>query len=47
MFAIKKFKNAKTKKFENDKERKQYFAIQSYYKNKASVYSTKKKTTKK
>ena len=44
MFGLKKFKDAKTKKFDSDKERKRYFAIQSYYKKKAKsgVYSTKK-----
>lgn len=44
MFGTKKFKKAKTKKFNSDKERKQFFAIQAYYKNKAkaSVYSEKK-----
>lgn len=45
MFATKKFKDAKTKKFDNDKERKRFFAIQSYYKNKAKngSYSNDKK----
>jgi hypothetical protein len=42
MFGIKKFKKAKTKKFESDKERKQYFAIQTYYKKKNE--QAKKKT---
>ena len=44
MFATKKFKQAKAKKFDSDKERKRFFAIQAYYKKKAkvSVYSTKK-----
>ena len=42
MFGIKKFKKAKTKKFESDKERKQYFAIQTYYKKKNE--QVKKKT---
>lgn len=48
MFGIKKYKDAKTKKFNNDKERKQFFAIQSYYKNKAKTgsYSAKKSTKK-
>lgn len=49
MFGIKKFKDAKTKKFDNDKDRKQFFAIQAYYKNKTKTgaYSAKKKITKK
>lgn len=32
MFGLKKFKETKTKKFESDKKRKQYFAIQNHYK---------------
>lgn len=44
MFGLKKFKDTKTKKFENDKKRKQYFAIKNYYENKSS---TKVKQTKK
>jgi hypothetical protein len=49
MFGIKKFKDAKTKKFETDKERKQFFAIQAYYQNKpkSKAYSSYKKITKK
>lgn len=35
MFGLKKFKETKTKKFESDKNRKQYFAIQNYYKAKS------------
>lgn len=31
MFGSKKFKDVKTKKFENDKKRRQYFAIKNYY----------------
>lgn len=49
MFGTKKFKDAKTKKFDSDKTRKQFFAIQSYYKSKAkkSAYTlTKQKSTK-
>ena len=40
MFGLKIFKDTKTKKFANDKERKQYFAIKNYY-------AKKKLTTKK
>ncbi len=49
MFGTKKFKDAKTKKFNDDKERKQFFAIRAYYKNKpkASVYTEKKNKPKK
>lgn len=45
MFGLNKFKKAKTKNFKSDKERKQYFAIKSYYikKNEASNSVTKKK----
>ena len=41
MFGLKKFNDTKTKKFENDKQRKQHFAIQNYYKKKIAM--TKKK----
>lgn len=45
MFGSNKFKKAKTKNFKSDKERKQYFAIKSYYikKNEASNNITVKK----
>ena len=43
MFGLKKFKDTKTKKFENDKKRKQYFAIKSYYDNKSSTKSKQQK----
>ena len=35
MFGLKIFNKSKSKKFKNDKERKRYYAIQNYYKNKA------------
>ena len=35
MFGLKKFKEAKTKKFESDKKRKQHFAIKNHYKTKS------------
>lgn len=38
MFGLKLFNKTKTKKFKTDKERKQYFAIQNYYKNKNSTH---------
>lgn len=34
MFGLKIFTKTKTKKFASDKDRKQYYAIQSYYKKK-------------
>lgn len=34
MFGLKLFAKTKTKKFESEKERKQYFAIVGYYKKK-------------
>lgn len=45
MFGSKKFKEIKAKKFDSDKERKRFFAIQSYYKKKEKidVCSIKKK----
>ena len=46
MFGLKIFKDTKTKKFKNDKERRQFFAIQNYYKTK-SVGSKSKKDIKK
>ena len=33
MFGLKLFTKTKTKKFASDKDRKQYYAIQGYYKN--------------
>lgn len=50
MFVIKLFAKTKTKKFANDKDRKQYYAIQGYYKKKNESYnnqSYKSKTSKK
>ena len=48
MFGTKKFKTAKTKKFESSKERKQFFAVQAYYKNKPKkgAYSAQNKFSK-
>ena len=34
MFGLKLFTKTKTKKFASDKDRKQYYAIQGYYKRK-------------
>ena len=34
MFGLKLFTKIKTKKFASDKDRKQYYAIQGYYKKK-------------
>ena len=34
MFGLKLFTKTKTKKFANDKDKKQYYAIQRYYKKK-------------
>ena len=36
MFGIKMFAKTKTKRFASDKSRKQYYAIQGYYKEKSS-----------
>lgn len=50
MFGIKLFAKTKTKKFANDKDRKQYYAIQGYYKKKnetVNIPSRKPKKTKK
>lgn len=44
MFGIKMFTKTKAKKFASDKDRKQYYAIQGYYKNKNR--QTNKKTIK-
>lgn len=44
MFGLKLFAKTKTKKFANEKGRKQYYAIQGYYKkkNQASIKSKPK-----
>ena len=42
MFGLKKFKETKTKKFESDKKRKQYFAIKNKYKVKSVSVKSKK-----
>lgn len=42
MFGLKLFTKTKAKKFASDKDRKQYYAIQGYYKKSGSV---NKKTT--
>ena len=44
MFGLKLFTKTKTKKFASDKDRKQYYAIQGYYKkkNEATKASTAK-----
>ena len=50
MFGLKLFTKTKTKKFASDKDRKQYYAIQGYYKrkNESKNRSTQRsKTTKK
>ena len=44
MFGLKLFTKTKTKKFASDKDRKQYYAIQGYYKKKGS--ETNKPTSK-
>ena len=44
MFGLKLFAKTKTKKFASDKDRKQYYAIQGYYKKKNE--STKTSTSK-
>ncbi len=46
MFGSKKFKEIKSRKFKSDNKRKQFFAIQNYYKSK-SVGSKSKTETKK
>jgi hypothetical protein len=43
MFGLKKFKEAKSRSFANEKERKKYFAIKEYYKNKNNEQVNKKK----
>ena len=47
MFGLKLFAKTKTKKFASDKDRKQYYAIQGYYKkkNELSNKSTQKSKT--
>ena len=47
MFGLKIFKDTKTKKFKSEKERKQYFAIQNYYKNKNATQTPNKNKDKK
>ena len=50
MFGIKLFTKTKTKKFATDKDRKQYYAIQDYYKKKSELERnliTKQQNTKK
>lgn len=44
MFGLKLFTKTKSKKFTSDKDRKQYYAIQGYYKKKKD--SIKQTTTK-
>ena len=49
MFGLKIFTKTKTKKFANDKDRKQYYAIQGYYKrtrqsSKSSIANIKPKS---
>lgn len=40
MFGLKLFTKTKTKKFASDKDRKQYYAIQGYYKKKKESVNT-------
>lgn len=40
MFGLKLFTQTKTKKFASDKDRKQYYAIQGYYKKKNESTNT-------
>ena len=50
MFGLKLFTKTKTKKFASDKDRKQYYAIQGYYKKKketANAPAQKQKSSKK
>ena len=44
MFGLKKFNDKKTKKFDNDKKRKQYYAIKNYYKTKNATVKSKNST---
>ena len=47
MFGLKIYKDTKTKKFANDKERKKYFAIKNYYaKNQTQTKTSKVKKKK-
>ncbi len=46
MFGLKKFNDTKTKKFGNDKMRKQKFAIKTYYKSKTTAVKTKDNNSK-
>ena len=46
MFGLKVFTKTKTKKFANDKDRKQYYAIQGYYKKKKEIANKTLQTTK-
>lgn len=49
MFELKLFAKAKTKKFASEKDRKQYYAIQGYYKKKNETSrkpSSKRKSNK-
>ena len=50
MFGLKLFTKTKTKKFASDKDRKQYYAVQGYYKKKnepANKSTQKNKANKK
>ena len=47
MFGLKIFTKAKSKSFANDKERKRYYAIQSYYQKKQKTQKSKEAHTKK
>lgn len=42
MFGLKLFTKTKSKKFASDKDRKQYYAIQGYYKRKRQTAKTAK-----
>ena len=42
MFGIKAFTKTKTKRFASDKDRRQYYAIQGYYKRKGELAKKKK-----
>ena len=44
MFGLKLFTKVKTKKFASDKARKQYYAIQDYYRRRAPSKPTTPKT---
>lgn len=47
MFGLKMFNKTKSEKFASDKERKRYFAIQNYYKEKAEQEKSIKPVQKK